>query len=156
MYCGLFWGRDPSKFHVKTDTGENIIRSVSVTSAPQTAPRVSQRGETICVHFSGSSSKHFTTLLHIFVCKKTWQHRPYWQLINSYSRRNNDMNSCLALKQPRHSLSPWRVHLMHISVLLWGLMGLDDSNASSQGGPAFFSQYKQLTEWPSLLISARY
>lgn len=27
---------------------------------------------------------------------------------------------------------------MHISVLLWGLMGLDDSNASSQGGPAVF------------------
>lgn len=32
---------------------------------------------------------------------------------------------------------------MHISVLLRCLMGLDDSNASSQGGPAFSSQYKQ-------------
>ena len=32
---------------------------------------------------------------------------------------------------------------MHISVLLLDIMGLDDSNASSQGGPAFFSLYKQ-------------
>lgn len=32
---------------------------------------------------------------------------------------------------------------MHISVLPLGLMGLDDSNASSQGGPAILSAYKQ-------------